>query len=107
MSRKLLAWSAIPVCLFLITMGIRLPNLATLHATPKPRPRAVLETISKNTSKPSPHVTTSSLQLAELCDNLPAFAPRSLFRSRLFVETRQFDFISSIRCSARSPPFPC
>jgi hypothetical protein len=103
MSRKHLAWAVIPICLFLISMGIRVPNLTSLHP-PKPRPRAVIET----TSKTSQDASTKSVIAVELCDNLPALLPPELFKSRFSRETCQFSSTTPPQTDARAPPcFSC
>ena len=99
--KRLLAWCVMPVCLFLISMGIKLPNLASLHSAPKPRPRAVIET----TSKTCQHATTNNVLAVELCDNLPTLLPPKAFRSRLPRGTFQFRSTTPPRTDARAPPF--
>jgi hypothetical protein len=46
-SRQFLALSVLPLCVFLMSLGMRVPNLASLCSSPKPRPRAVIERVSK------------------------------------------------------------
>jgi hypothetical protein len=99
MNRKLFVWSVIPICLFLISMGIRVPNLSNLHP-PKPRPQAILET----TSKTSQDSTTNQVVAVELCDNLPALLSPEIFRSRFPGAVYKFSSIPHSPRSARAPP---
>jgi hypothetical protein len=102
MSRKYFAWSIIPFCLFLISMGFRIPNLTGLHSSPKPTPRAVLET----TSKASHHAAVDHVQAFELCNNVPSLKAPKSFRSTFLRETCQFTSLTPPQCGARAPPLP-
>jgi hypothetical protein len=51
-NKWVLAWSVMAISLFLVSLGIRVPNLTRLHSSPKPNPRAILETACK-ASKPA------------------------------------------------------
>jgi hypothetical protein len=99
MNKKLLSWYIIPVCLFLMAMGIRVPNLSTLRP-PKPSPRAVIET----TNKSSQDVTTKNVIALEFFDSLPTLHHPVLFRSRFTPEICQFSSTTPPQSDARAPP---
>lgn len=102
MRRRFCAWSILPMCLFLVALGIRLPDLGNVHSTPKPRPRAV---IVESTKKSGEEVTAKKIVVVALCPDTPALLPPVTFRQSHPRESRRFDFnLPSARC-ARAPPY--
>lgn len=106
MSRKVLACCVIPVCLFLITLGIRIPNLANQHAAPKQRPRAVVEsTCKKNTCRSVQDAATAKILPVEICSALPELLPPRSVRTCFSRHIYSFQCITLPPSGARAPPF--
>lgn len=100
MSRKFLAWPVVPICLFLITIGMRVPNLASLHTPPKPRPRAVIESVCK-----TPHDATAKKIVAlEPCDTVPGLTPPENFPKYTSHDVPGYRSITLPLSGARAPP---
>ena len=98
--KRLLAWIIIPVCLFLVSLGIRVPNLAHLHASPKPAPRAVIETASKAGKPP----LAKQVIAIEFIHSAPELVAPTLFPSRFLPAAYRFNFTLPPQISARAPP---
>jgi hypothetical protein len=99
-NKRLLAWSIIAACLFLVSLGIRVPNLTLLHASPKPTPRAVIETAS-NAGKPA---LAKQVIAIELFHSAPELLAATLFPSRFLPVAYRFNFTLTPQISARAPP---
>lgn len=101
MSRKFVAWPALPLCVFLIFIGMRVPNLASLHTAPKPRPRAVIESVSK-----APQDATAKEILAlEISQAVPATAQLQAYPAAAFQLFSHYRSITLPLNGARAPPF--
>ena len=99
MRKRLFIWWVMPVCLFLVSMGVRVPNLTTLHP-PKPSARAIIEASNKT----SQDATAKDVVALEFCDH-PATQPSpEIFASRFHREEYRFSSITPALRSARAPP---
>ena len=98
-----LAWSVITICLFLVFLGIRVPDLTSLHSSPNPKPRAIIETSSK-TGKSA---IAKSVIAFEHFNAIPELLPPKLVRSRLRPEVYQFKSAAPPQIGARAPPVFC
>lgn len=103
-TRRLAAWNIIPLCLFLIFLGIKVPPVSNKAGSPKPSPRAVIETSSES-SKFTWAKLVMPVELSEVVTELPA----PLFYALLFLSTvYRFRFTVAPQVSARAPPVrPC
>jgi hypothetical protein len=99
-NKKLLAYSVIPLCLLLIMMGVRVPNLANLNSAPKPRPRAVLE-VNEKTSKDA---SLNEVFSVVLCSTISVPFPPKVFRVRIARVNFDLDSITLPQTGARAPP---
>ena len=97
--KRMIAYAVVITCLFLVSMGIKVPNLSRLHS-PKPCPRAIIE----NASKTSQDATAKSLIAVELCDHAPSLQPPRAFRSTFPQQTCQFSSLPPSQSGARAPP---
>lgn len=94
----------VPICLFLISFGIRVPDLSNLCSTPKPRPRAVVETTSKNTSKTGHHAPSKQVHAVALSEEPPSLVPPQAAPTRFFEESHDLVSITPPQTGARAPP---
>ena len=99
-NKRHLAWFIIPVCLFLVSLGISVPNLTHPHASPKPAPRAVIETAGK-ADKPALAKQVIAIEFLNSAPELlaPTFSP-----SRFLPVAHRFNFTLPPQISARAPP---
>ncbi|WP_183362132.1 hypothetical protein [Geomonas limicola] len=99
-TRRLAAWYVIPLCLFLLFLGLRLPTVSNKAASPKPSPRAVIETASESSKS-----TWAKLVMPlEPCDVLTEL-PAPVFYALLFLSTEyRFRCAVAPQVSARAPP---
>jgi len=102
---RLLAWSVTAISLFLVSLGIRVPNLTLLHASPKPNPRAILETASK-ASKPTISKTAIAKHVTsvELFNSAPDLLAPALFPLRFLAIAYSFNTTVVPKPGARAPP---
>ena len=99
-NKRLLAWSIIPLCLFLVSLGLRVPNLTRLHPSPKPAPRAVVETASK-ADKPA---LAKQIFVVELFNSVPELLAPELLPLRFLPLTYRFSSTAPPQIAARAPP---
>jgi hypothetical protein len=99
-NRTLLAWYIIPACLFLIALGMRLPDLARLHSSPKPTPRAVVE----SASKAGKSVVVKQVVAAVFFSSPNELPERELFPLRFRTVSYQVESSVPPQISARAPP---
>jgi hypothetical protein len=102
MNRKIVTWAVVPICLFLIVMGMRVPPMGGPHATPKPRPRAVVE----NSYKTAQDATANDVLALQLSHQIPAPLLQRTFRTRVSPETCLFSSVAPAKTGARAPPIP-
>jgi hypothetical protein len=104
-NKRQLAWSVIAISLFLVSLGIRVPHLTLLHSSPKPNPRAILETASK-ASKPT--ISKSAIAKhdisVELFKSVPELPAPKLFPLRFLTVAYRFNTSLPPQISARAPP---
>ena len=100
-NKRLLAWYIIPICLFLVALGIRVPNLTRLHTSPKPTPRAVLETASKTCKTV---VVAKQIVAMDCFDCVPMLVAPELFPLRFLPVAYRFSYTAPPQISARAPP---
>jgi hypothetical protein len=104
-NKRVLAWSVMAISLFLVSLGIRVPNLTRLHSSPKPNPRAILETTCKS-SKPalSKAATAKHVVSVELFNSVPELPAPRLFP--LHFPALAYSCIATVspQISARAPP---
>jgi len=91
-NKRLLAWHIVPICLFLVSLGVRLPNLGNTHSSPKPNPRAVIETSSQS----SKLTVVKYIVACEFCDYATELLEPTLFPTRFLP--------FSYRCTSATPP---
>lgn len=99
MNRKLIFPAIVPVCLFFILLGMRVPDISR-PARPAPRPRAIVESAPKgalDAGKRMP-VTVAVLQTPIL-----AAAPAVSHTSFHPADPRSASFVPTLP-AARSPP---
>jgi len=99
-NKRLLVWSILPLCLFLVALGIRVPNLTRLHSSPKPAPRAVIE----SASKASKSAVARQFIAMECFDAIPELLAPELFPTRFLPVAYQFSDTAPPQISARAPP---
>jgi len=99
-TRRPAAWYIIPLCLFLVFLGIRVPAVSNKTASPKPSPRAVIET----TSESSKFTFAKLVMPMEPCD-VVAELPAPLFYALWFLSTvYRLSSTAAPQVSARAPP---
>jgi len=98
-NKKLWCSVIVTASLCLVFLGMRVPNLSKLH-TPKPRPRAVIETTVKAGQPAGTRVIADvdAYQIALVLN------PPTPFRSSFRQEIRKFNFIPIENHTARAPP---
>lgn len=99
-NKRLLAWSIIPICLFLVSLGIRVPNLSRLYSAPKPTPRAVIE----NASKAGKPVLVKQVVPIELFNSVPEVLAPEFITARFLPVNHRFTRTASPQIAARAPP---
>jgi hypothetical protein len=99
-SKRFLAWSIIPICLFLVSLGIRVPNLSRLHSSPKPNPRAVIE----NAGKASKPVLVKHVMAIELFNCVTELLAPEVFSAGFLPVASRFISTASPQIAARAPP---
>jgi hypothetical protein len=108
-NKRVFAWSVMAISLFLVSLGIRVPNLTRLHSSPKPNPRAILETASK-ASKPalSKSATAKHVISVELFNSVSELPAPTLFPLRFLAAAYSCNDSVPPQLSARAPPvFAC
>jgi hypothetical protein len=100
--RRISLWWIAPICLLLVSMGMRVPNVAPTH-TPKPRPRAIVESSSK---------TCQDATTKKIIEAMELYASVDVLQRNEFVAGPcpgpSFTYSSAIPAptGARAPPFP-
>ena len=98
-NKRLCCTVFVTASLFLVFLGMRVPNLSKLHS-PKPRPRAIIETTIKASQTAGIRVNADVIACPlALVLNFP-----TPFISSSRQEIRKVDFISIEHQSARAPP---
>jgi hypothetical protein len=99
-NKRLLACFIVPMCLFLVILGFRVPDMARQHSSPKPSPRAVIET----TSKSSKIATAKQVIAVELFDGVPELLTPVFFPTGHLPVTHRIGGAESPLICARAPP---
>lgn len=100
MNRKLVFSAIVPACLFLIFLGMKVPDISR-PARPAPRPRAVVESALKGAQEAGKRL---SAEVATLPVS-PRLAPEpAVSRSLFSPPAPRFATLVPIRPAARSPP---
>jgi hypothetical protein len=99
-NKRLLAWSIIPICLFLVSLGIRVPNLSRLHSSPKPTPRAVIE----NVSKAGKFAMVKHVMAIELFNSVPEVLAPQFIPARFRPVIHRLTRTVPPQIAARAPP---
>lgn len=99
--KHFLAVSLLPLCIFLITLGMRVPSLAELQSGPKPRPRAVIEKPAKSTSAVT---AKKAVPAAEPSGKAPVVAPQKTFEVFYSQQAHPFNSLTLPTRGARAPP---
>ena len=104
-NKRVLAWSVMAVSLFLVSLGIRVPNLTGLHSSPKPNPRAILETACK-AAKPAlaKAATAKHVICAELFNSVFELPAPKLSPLRFLAVAYNCNATVLPQISARAPP---
>lgn len=97
--KRLICTVIATVSLFLLFLGMRVPNIAQPHS-PKPRPRAVIEA----SVKAGQEAGTRVIVAVEACQNALNLSIPTPFRSSHHWEIRTFNFTPIEHLSARAPP---
>jgi hypothetical protein len=100
MNKKVITWTFVPLCLLLVFMGMRVPALGKVPSTPKPRPRAIIESSYKTGQDAS---ACDSL-VVDLQHDLPAPLLVQPFPAAPPREASLFSSIAVSRSGARAPP---
>jgi hypothetical protein len=99
-NKRLLACFIVPMCLFLVILGFRVPDMARQHSSPKPSPRAVIETASKYSK-----ITAAKQVVAvEIFDGTPELLTPVFFPARHLPVTHRMGGAQSPLICARAPP---
>lgn len=99
--KHFLALSLLPLCIFLLTLGMRVPDLANPHCGPKPRPRAVIEKPAKSCAFAT---VKKAAPAAEPCDKAPVVVPPELFEAFYSHQAYRFQSVTLPTRGARAPP---
>ncbi|ABQ24734.1 hypothetical protein Gura_0520 [Geotalea uraniireducens Rf4] len=99
MHKRLLCTVIATAALCLVFLGMRVPNLSKLHS-PKPRPRAIIETTVKAGQPAGIRVNADVVT----CQIAPFLAVPTPFSSSFHQEIRKFNFIPIEHHTARAPP---
>lgn len=99
--RRRLVWYVMPICLFLISLGFRIPSVSQKFTSPKPSPRAVIET----TGESSKFTWAKHVQPVELCEHSTELAAPAPYRIRYLFPIYRFRSAAAPEISARAPPF--
>jgi hypothetical protein len=99
-NKKVIRWTFVPLCLLLVFMGMRVPALGKAPSTPKPRPRAIIESSYKN----SQDASVCDPLLVQLRHNLPAPLLVQPFPTSPARESSLFGSVALSRPGARAPP---
>jgi len=104
-NKRFLSWTVMAISLFLVSLGIRVPNLTRLHSSPKPNPRAILETACK-ASKPalSKAATAKHVISVALFNGVSELPAPTLFPLRFLAVAYNCDAAVPPQISARAPP---
>jgi len=99
--RRMLVWSVLPICLFLVFLGMRVPTSGSLHRV-KPRACAIIESSQKS----SQEAGVKSVALLAVCQQQPALVPPQPLRGRFLRETCRLVSTPPVASCARAPPSP-
>lgn len=100
-SKRYLAWTLLPFCVFLISMGMGVPDPANQCSTPKPRPRAVIQIGKKITQVVTVQKATPA---AEPTEEIHTPLPPQGFQTFYSYRTCQFRSVIHRTEGARAPP---
>ena len=99
MSNRVVSRTVIPLCLFLVFMGMAVPNLARFDS-PKPRQRAVIETTAKAGLEV---IAKAGITVVAGNDILCLDVPVAVGYS-FQAENHKFNFVPISHIAARAPP---
>jgi hypothetical protein len=102
MRRSISLWWIVPVCLLLVSMGMRVPNVGPRYA-PKPRPRAIVESGSKTSQDAT---AKKSIESMELCSSVDTLQRDEFFAGPCSGPSFKFSSAIPAPTGARAPPFP-
>jgi hypothetical protein len=102
MRRSISLWWIVPICLLLVSMGMRVPNVGPRNA-PKPRPRAVVESGSKSSQDAT---SKRSIEAMELGSGVKTLQREEFFAGPCSGPSVKYSSAIPAPTGARAPPLP-